>query len=220
MGPGGFPSLQNWCDLTTSGRVGSIPTRSRHSAARHVRRFLIAVSLSVLGLSPLGPAVHAQVADSARVGAPRPAPQQDTGRVIPDSLIRPPISPKRALLQSLLIPGWGQASLHRSTAGAIYVAVEMTSIAMLVQSKRELRDARVASRDSVRGDGGVYVANPLASQIDPRRQAVEDWTALLIFTHLFSAADAFVAAHLWDVPVQVRGHATTQDAEVSARIEW
>ena len=33
MGPGGFPSLQNWCDLTSSGRVGSIPTRSRHAAA-------------------------------------------------------------------------------------------------------------------------------------------------------------------------------------------
>jgi len=30
MGPGGFPSLQNWCDPTESGRVGSIPTLSRH----------------------------------------------------------------------------------------------------------------------------------------------------------------------------------------------
>ena len=168
----------------------------------------------------LGRALPAQVADSARVGATTQPAQHDTGRVIPDSLTRPPITPKRALLQSLLIPGWGQASLHRSTAGAIYAAVEMTSIAMLVQSRRELRDARAASRDSVLGDGGAYVANPLATQIDPRRQAVEDWTALLIFTHLFSAADAFVAAHLWDVPVQVRGHATTQQAEVSARIEW
>ena len=31
MGPGGFPSLQNWCDPTKSGRVGSIPTLSRHN---------------------------------------------------------------------------------------------------------------------------------------------------------------------------------------------
>jgi hypothetical protein len=31
MGPGGFPSLQNWCDPTESGRVGSIPTLSRHN---------------------------------------------------------------------------------------------------------------------------------------------------------------------------------------------
>ncbi|MGH7635293.1 MAG: hypothetical protein ACRENC_16275, partial [Gemmatimonadaceae bacterium] len=58
-------------------------------------------------------ALPAQVADSARVGAKtHPAAQQDTGRATPDSLTRPPISPKRALLQSLLIPGWGQASLH------------------------------------------------------------------------------------------------------------
>lgn len=30
MGPGGFRRLQNGCDLTASGWVGSIPTRSRH----------------------------------------------------------------------------------------------------------------------------------------------------------------------------------------------
>jgi hypothetical protein len=32
MEPGGFPSLQNWCDLTTSGWVGSIPMHSRQLA--------------------------------------------------------------------------------------------------------------------------------------------------------------------------------------------
>ena len=32
---------------------------------------------------------------------------------------------------------------------------------------------------------------------------IEDWIALLVFNHLVSGADAFVAAHLWDLPAQV-----------------
>ena len=31
MESGGFPGLQNQCDLTMSGRVGSIPIHSRHN---------------------------------------------------------------------------------------------------------------------------------------------------------------------------------------------
>lgn len=155
---------------------------------------------------------RAQVADSARVGPSAPR------RLVPrDSLTRPPISPTRALLQSLAVPGWGQASLHRSTAGAIFTAVEVTSIAMLLQSKKELNAAKSASRDSVLNVGGSgYVANPLAQVVRTRRQAVEDWTALLIFTHLIAAADAFVAAHLWDVPVQVGGQPTSGGARFTA----
>ena len=34
MESGGFPGLQNQCDLTMSGRVGSIPIHSRHSLRR------------------------------------------------------------------------------------------------------------------------------------------------------------------------------------------
>ena len=33
-----------------------------------------------------------------------------------------------------------------------------------------------------------------------RAAHVEDWVALLVANHLFAGADAFVAAHLWDVP--------------------
>jgi hypothetical protein len=119
------------------------------------------------------------------------------------------------------VPGWGQASLHRSTAGAIFSALEVTSIAMLIQSKKELNAARAASRDSVRNVGGAgFVAHPLAGVVRARRQAVEDWTALLIFTHLIAGADAFVAAHLWDVPVQVGGQPTGGGARFTARIRF
>jgi hypothetical protein len=163
---------------------------------------------------------HAQVADSARVGPTRrTASTADTTQRA--SLAGPPISPKRALLQSLLIPGWGQASLDRNTAGGLFVALEVTSIAMLVQSKKQLSIAREAARDSVLDPAtGTYVANPLAARIRPRKRAVEDWTALLIFSHLIAAADAFVAAHLWDVPIEVQGHEGTRSASISTSIPF
>jgi hypothetical protein len=121
----------------------------------------------------------------------------------------------------MLIPGWGQASLDRNTAGGLFVALEVTSIAMLVQSKKQLSIAREAARDSILDpSSGGYVANPLAARIRPRKRAVEDWTALLIFSHLIAAADAFVAAHLWDVPIQVQGHEASRSATVSTSIPF
>jgi hypothetical protein len=179
---------------------------------------LLAVAMMVVALAPLG--ARAQVADSARVGpTARTTPAMDTTQRA--NLAGPPISPKRALLQSLLIPGWGQASLDRNTAGGLFVALEVTSIAMLVQSKKQLSIAREAARDSVLDPStGGYVANPLASRVRPRKRAVEDWTALLIFSHLIAAADAFVAAHLWDVPIQVQGHEGTRSASISTSIPF
>ena len=39
--------------------------------------------------------------------------------------------------------------------------------------------------------------------VQARRTHVEDWVALLLFNHLISGADAYVAAHLWDLPGRV-----------------
>ena len=60
------------------------------------------------------------------------------------------------------------------------------------------------------------------SDIRTRRAHIEDWIAFLIANHLFSGADAFVAAHLWDVPARVglrvlpRGGNTV----VAASLKW
>lgn len=181
-------------------------------------RVLLALTAALVALPTAD--VRAQVADSARLGpSARTASAADTTN--PSLRVGPPISPRRALLQSLLIPGWGQASLDRNTAGGLFVALEVTSIAMLVQSKRQLSIARDAARDSVLDTStGTYVANPLAARVRPRKRAVEDWTALLIFSHLIAAADAFVAAHLWDVPIQVQGHEGSRSASISTSIPF
>jgi hypothetical protein len=188
--------------------------------SRLIHGTLALVALAALLLALPSSGVRAQVADSARVGpTARVATAADTTQSA--RRLGPPISPRRALLQSLLIPGWGQASLDRNTAGGLFVALEVTSIAMLVQSKKQLSIAREAARDSVLDtSNGTYVANPLASRVRPRKRAVEDWTALLVFSHLIAAADAFVAAHLWDVPIQVQGHDGTRSASISTSIPF
>jgi len=180
--------------------------------------------------------VRAQQADSARVGV---SPQSDSARAalapqrirsVADSLsdyrdsvllAGPPIRPKTALFRSLLVPGWGQASLDRGTAGATYFALEAGSIAMLIFAKKELAVAKRAARDSTFLNDSTFGPPPeLAARVRVRRSQVEDWAALIFFTHLFSAADAFVSAHLWDVRVQVHGGQEMRSGAVTATIPW
>jgi hypothetical protein len=163
-----------------------------------------------------------QGVDSARIGISRnPAAVEDSLSRLRDSLRRvgPPIKPGKALLRSIIVPGWGQVSLDRATAGALYATMEVGSLAMLIQSKHELAAAERAARDSVFDPStNQKVANPLAARVRPRKQQVEDWAALLIFTHLLSAADAFVAAHLWDVPIEVNGD--RRRLQLSTGVTW
>jgi hypothetical protein len=206
------------------------------------RSFLLRAALSCAMASALSLAAgaacaaRAQQADSARIGVSQQtdsaraalAPQQM--RTLADSiqdhrdsvlLAGPPIRPKTALFRSLLVPGWGQASLDRGTAGATYFALEAGSIAMLIFAKKELANAKRAALDSTFVDDSTLGPPPeLAARVRVRRTQVEDWAALIFFTHLFSAADAFVSAHLWDVRVQVHGGQEMRSAGVTATIPW
>ena len=44
--------------------------------------------------------------------------------------------------------------------------------------------------------------------VHARALHVEDWVAVILFNHLFSGADAFVAANLWDLPQHLGVRAT------------
>ena len=204
---------------------------------KSVRRSLVVSTMVVVcALSAGRVAARAQVADSARVGISQPT-DSTSALVVPprlrsaadsisdhrDSVLLagPPIRPKTALLRSLLIPGWGQASLDRGTAGATYFALEAGSIAMLIFAKQELATARRAARDSTFVNDSTFGPPPvLGGRVRVRRLQVEDWAALIFFTHLFSAADAFVSAHLWDVRVQVHGGQEMRSAAVTATIPF
>jgi uncharacterized protein DUF5683 len=171
---------------------------------------------------PLGGALIAQQPDTLRPPVPatgQPArPDSVTSVLPPLERVAPsgaPISPGRAFLQSLLIPGRGQITLGKRNASRFYMAVEALGIGMTIKSVSALREAKRVARDSTpleftvdpaTGDSTatVWVASRFPPErINARRTHVEDWVALIIFNHLLSAADAYVAANLWDFPGKV-----------------
>jgi hypothetical protein len=111
-------------------------------------------------------------------------------------------------------------------AGAIFATVEVGAVAMLLNARHELAAARRVQGDSVfvgfTGDPPVPVYEPvfLSDRVRSRRQQVEDWAAIVIANHLLSGLDAFIAAHLWDLPTQVSVRPTERGAALAARVAW
>ena len=108
--------------------------------------------------------------------------------------------------------------------------VEAISISMITESAADLREAR-----RMRGSGIVvsYVGSTgeaitpdtVARRFDDgyvrtRQSHVEDWIAFLIANHLFSGADAYVAANLWDVPAQLGVRATPRGVLARVALSW
>jgi hypothetical protein len=163
----------------------------------------------------------AQRADSARAAAARPA--ADSVARIP----RPPLSPRRAFLYSLALPGYSQSKLNRPTTGALFVLTESIALVMLRESAAELRQARRFRTDSLVTIGFEPNGTPITQRsayndrlVDIRRGHVEDWIAFLIANHLFAAADAYVAAHLWDLPTQISVESRRDGGALAARVSW
>ena len=167
--------------------------------------------------------------------ATKPACAQDSTAVapspaVPDTL-KPPISPGKAFLHSLLLPGSAQNKLGRHRVAAGIIAVEAMSIAMIRESGADLREARRQLGDSLVISYVDASGNKLSSptkerrrfgddEVSSRRSHVEDWIALLVANHLFAASEAFVAASLWDVNARVTVSGNRGNLLVGARVEW
>jgi hypothetical protein len=165
--------------------------------------------------------------------------RQDSARMREDSL-RPPVSPGRAFLTSLFVPGLGQSRLGRQLPGAIYASVEAMSIVMILKAQNDLRIARRHANATIvnqyrvdpttgtplRDEQGRFVpldtvANRFdAERVDARRTQVEDWIAVLIFNHLFAGADAFVASLLWDLPARVGLRHLSRGLGLGLTVRW
>jgi len=167
---------------------------------RSLRKFVVLAAWAV-------PATAFAQRDTVRAIAPI---RSDV--TIPRDSLVPPISPRRAFLYSFLVPGSGQSLLGRHKAAAAFLFVEAVCLAMIRESGADVHEARRSSGDSVIVSYIDAVGNPAVLKAAPRfsgtevhtREAhVEDWAALLVGNHLFSGADAFVAAHLWDVRVRL-----------------
>jgi hypothetical protein len=213
--------------------VGSIPIHSRHSASRRardagrspyavrttrrIRRWATSVGIACALVGADSGLAPAQRADSARAG-------------VSAAPIRPPLSPRRAFLTSLIVPGYAQAKLGRPNAAALFILTESIVLLMVRESATELREARRLQDDSVvarfvhPGNGGAdttYIAARYSTAlVRARRAHFEDWIAALVANHVIAGADAFVAAHLWDVPIRVGFRPGAEGATVSARYRW
>ena len=191
-------------------------------SARRLRAIRSVVTTSAAVLACAAHAAGAQRVDSSRV-APR-AHVDTVRRAAP----LPPLSPRRAFLYSLLVPGYGQSRLGRPIAGGIFALTESIAIAMLRESRAELSEARLFRQDTLVNLGNDPATGAAVLQrtsyndelISIRRGHVEDWIAFLVGNHLFAGADAYVGAHLWDLPSQVSVEPTPYGPAVVARIRW
>ena len=133
--------------------------------------------------------VHAQDSLPPRP-AGRPAPDSLTARpsdrptAIDTTAPRRPTSPSGAMLRSFLLPGWGQAVYGRKVTAGFMMGVEGLSLGMILKVSGELDHTRAAG-------GGSESA---------KLQEREDWITILVFNHLMSGLEAYVAAHLYDFP--------------------
>jgi hypothetical protein len=97
-------------------------------------------------------------------------------------------SPLNYFARSLLLPGWGQASLDRKLTGGIFIAFEGIALAMALKAHHELR----------------YLERTGSARIEDKRAERQDWLFLVAFNHLFSGLEAYVSASLFDFPGDLR----------------
>jgi hypothetical protein len=185
-----------------------------------VLRFAVAAALGCLGANAND--LLGQRPDTVARQIPRIIPE--TG----DSL-HPPITPGRAFAYSFIAPGLGQSVLNRNKAATAFLLVESISLVMIRESAADVHEARRSANDSLVTSYVDASGNPAVTKVRPRfgsgevktRQAhVEDWVALLIANHLFSGADAFVAAHLWDVKARLGLRLYPHGTGLAASVSW
>lgn len=109
------------------------------------------------------------------------------------------VGPVGALWRSLLVPGWGQAVTGRNVTGALFGIWEGTTMYMTLKAQQEAN----------------YFKESNSPNLHAKRQEVQDWLVLWGFNHLFSGAEAFVAAHLRDFPKDLRVQAVPGGVGVS-----
>jgi len=198
----------------------TVTLRSKVGWVRFPHSPAIALLGVVASVNLIPSTASAQQRDSARAGIAAPSqPAQPAQPGSADTTHKPPLSPRRAFLTSLLIPGYAQTVLNRDKAAMLFAVVEIGSIGMARKAAQDLAEAKGLAHDSVVAtykidpNTGLAEIDPktglpipdtyFASRFTPdrikaRRTHYEDWIAAIVFNHLISGADAYVAANLWD----------------------
>jgi hypothetical protein len=129
------------------------------------------------------------VRPSGRLAAQDTTAVRDTTSVrLPSDTLPKGVRPMGAFWRSFLIPGWGQAVTGRHTTGAVFVAWEGVTAMMTLKAQQEAN----------------YFKSIHSSNLELKRQEVQDWLVLWVFNHLFAGAEAYVSAHLRDFPPDLK----------------
>lgn len=153
------------------------------------------------------------------------------------------VTPRGALIRSLVVPGWGHAATGAYTRAGFYLTAQAGNAWMLAKTSGHLSwanrvlSAREAETEALLLDRGAPLDSiPLLVEEDPgveqarnlveaRRSQREDWVALALFFILIGGVDAFVSAHLQDFPEPltvepVGSPGGGMGLEVGVRIPW
>lgn len=175
----------------------------------------------VIGLFVAG-ALGAATAPAA--GQKFPAEALDS--IAADTLRGP--SPGGAFFRSILVPGWGQASVGSYGRGGVWFAIQSASWYMLMKTIGELNEVRSIERrrvaaatdslnqliatnpdehenltDPIVFENAIAADSAVAASrnlIDARKQHRQDWIVYTLFFTLMSGVDAYVTAHLKGFP--------------------
>lgn len=171
----------------------------------------------------------ALLAGTVRPGHTQQPPPVRADTVVVDTLYG--VSPRGAMIRSMLVPGWGQASAGSNRRGAVFFALQTTSWYMLFRTMGRLSEARdiegrrvASASDSLRllMEEDTAAARRLADPFlfeeaisenaavaemralaNSRRRHRQDWVTYTLFFTMASAVDAYVTAHLRDFPVEL-----------------
>jgi hypothetical protein len=217
--------------VTLLRRVGWV--RFPHSPATS----LAAALLCLCALVPVGSA--AQQRDSTRAGIAAPT-RAATQPAAVDTGPKPPMTPRRSFFTSLLMPGYAQTVFGRHRAAMLFAVIEVGSLGMARKAAQDLAEAKGLPRDSVVASyridpsTGLAVIDPKTGlpipdtwitsrftddRVKARRTHYEDWIAAIVFNHLFSGADAYVAANLWDFKANIGVVAVPRSAGIYASLK-
>ena len=150
--------------------------------------FCLAAAALNVGGGPLDAQDSLTVArDTARGAADSVAP--DSSGV---AARRPPVGPGGAFLRSVLVPGLGQVVLGRKLTAVVFVAFETATVGMAIRAHNQVKQARLTD------------VSPDSALVVDKKRSREDWLVLVGFNHLLAGLEAYVAAHLWDFPADLR----------------
>ena len=196
---------------------------------RPCRTWLAAVAV-LAATASMNPPLAAQVPDSLPVDSVRPIPRVPPAPARADT--GAPVTPRGAMIRSMILPGWGQAQFDAYFRGGIYFAGWAGNWFMNFRNAYRLDNARTlleVRTEQVEDQLIAASSNPdsLRAQIDSfpsilqsavsedslgsrmqrlvrsREQQREDWIAWSMFWVLASGIDAYVTAHLADFPADV-----------------